>query len=154
MPPKDQNAKAIGTSLRKACEMAPESPSIDVSFAPAISTQLSLFGEPESISNVNAALLQSAIAVAEFYKSFHPQWRCGDKDAVIIVRALRELGYSAATLCDCIRGYHGSEWHRGDNDRCREYLYLSLLFRAKENIERGVKLAKRNTDIIAEWSKI
>lgn len=60
------------------------------------------------------------------------------KRRTLIARALK--GRTVAELCRCVDGYAADPWHRGENDRGKGYLDLSLMLRDAEHIEKGQEL--------------
>jgi hypothetical protein len=69
-------------------------------------------------------------------------------DRVILTQAREDLirarlsGWTADELVAAVKGYGGSEWHFGANDRGRRYVDLELWFRDASHIESGRRMAE------------
>ena len=71
----------------------------------------------------------------------HPRARLDDKRRKVINRALK-LGYTAAELCDAIRGCSLTPHNMGINDRGTRYDELGLILRDADHIDRFIRNAK------------
>ena len=92
----------------------------------------------------NSAKPPSAVAVIfDYWRNTlgHPRARLDDKRRKVIGRALK-LGYTAAELCEAIRGCAVTPHNMGINDRGTKYDALGLILRDADHIDRFIRNAK------------
>ena len=92
----------------------------------------------------NSAKPPSAVAVIfDYWQNTlgHPKARLDDKRRKVIGRALED-GYTAAELCEAIRGCAVTPHNMGINDRGARYDALGLILRDADHIDRFIRNAK------------
>ena len=88
---------------------------------------------------------EAVAAVYAHWRTYHP--RSAPKllpGALEYRRAVGALkaGHTAADLCGAIDGYHGDDFHCGDNDRGRKHLGLDLILRDEAHILAGIEMGE------------
>lgn len=84
----------------------------------------------------------------QHYRSHHPGaakvLRAGRKEYGLIRARLQD--YTADELKQAIDGYHRDPWHRGENDRGKPFLALTLILRDASHVQQGLEFtpAKAN----------
>lgn len=80
-------------------------------------------------------------AVFAAYQRHHPRAKLDAKRRSRIEDRLKD-GYTIEELAQAIDGCHGSEWHRGQNDRGRRYTGLELILRDADHVEEFIALGR------------
>ena len=106
-------------------------------------------GDPPSVAAPSVArrseVASSVQQAYDAWREYHPKapkhLRCGSKGYRRAMDRLAE-GADTALLVAAVHGCHRSAFHRGDNDACREYLSLDLIWRDMDHVVKFAEMAE------------
>jgi hypothetical protein len=82
--------------------------------------------------------------VWQHYRTYHPRTTIrlkADRKEHRLIRA-RLSDFAVDDLRQAIDGYHGSDWHTGQNERGKKYLSLELMMRDISHVQAGIEMAE------------